>query len=223
MIRGNSACVLTLLSLRVGDAEEGGQLVIADAPMPLSGSYPLVPAAFRKTPASPFGCFAGARLDPDTTFGQDFVIRVAYSDVPMVLGTSQGSSFSTQVATAGTSGVPAPNYIPQVGGLTVKVDVNYLVQSISGVMRLYVGTQPGTAYAISAATLSANPSYSEVVQAFAGAKQKAIAGAPLVMDAAAFDMLSVDLTTPVLRTIILAAGPADARSFQILIVTFVHP
>ena len=47
--------------------------------------------------------------------------------------------------------------------------------------------------------------------------------APLVMDAAAFEMLSVDLTTPVLRTIILAAGPADARSFQILTVTFVHP
>lgn len=223
MIRGNSACVLTLLSLRVGDAEEGGQLVIADAPMPLSGSYPLVPTAFRKTPASLIGCFAGARLDPDATFGQDFVIRVAYSDVPTVLGTSQGSSFSTQVATAGTSGVPAPNHIPQVGGLTVKVDVNYLVQSISGVMRLYVGTQPGTAYAISAATLSANPSYSEVAQAFAGAKQKTIAGAPLVMDAAAFEMLSVDLTTPVLRTIILAAGPADARSFQILTVTFVHP
>lgn len=223
VIRGNTACELTLQSVRVGEAEDSAQLLFSDWPVPLGGSFFASPIPFRRSPADSISFFANVRIDPDASFQSDFVIRFEYSDKPTSAGTSQGSSFSTQSASASSLGMAAPNYVPQVGGLDIKVDVNYIVQSIEGVMRLYKGTNVGSVYAVTAAPLSQTPTFDEVNQLFATAAQIDITTSPVLIDAAAFQLQGVDLTSPVKRTIIIASGTPAARSYQLLTITFVHP
>ncbi len=223
VIRGNATCELTLKSVRIGEEESSAVFVYADWPVPLTGSFYPNPIPFRQSPADNISFFANMRIDPDTSFQSDFMIRFEYSDQPTAAGTSQGSSFSTQSATATSLGMAAPNYIPQAGGLAIKVDVNYVVQSATGQLRLYRGTNPGTTYAVTDAPLTMKSSYDEVNQVFVAASQRDITTSPIVLDASEFQLIGVDLTAPVVRTIILAAGTPSARSYQLVTVTFVHP
>lgn len=223
VIRGNTACELTLQSVRIGESESNAMPVFADWPVPLTGNFYPNPIPFRRSPADNISFFANMRIDPDASFQSDFVIRFEYSDQPTTAGTSLGSSFSTQSASATSFGLAAPNYVPQTGALSIKVDVNYVVQSISGQLRLYRGTNSGTTYAVTDAPLSAKSSYDEVNQVFATAPQHDILSSPIVLDASEFQLMGVDLTTPVVRTIIVAAGAPSARSYQMISVTFVHP
>lgn len=223
VIRGNSACALTLQSVRIGESEASSLIVYSDWPVLLTGGYYPNPIPFRRSPADNISFFANVRILPDASFQSDFVIRFEYSDKPTAGETSQGSSFSTQSATATSFGLAAPNYVPQAGGLSIKVDVNYVVQSLSGAMRLYRGTNSGTTYAVTDAPLTSKSTYDEVNQVFATAPQHDITTSPIDIDASEFQLMGVDLSMPVVRTIIVASGSVSARSYQLLTVTFVHP
>lgn len=218
VLLGDSACVLSLTSMRLGEGASS-ELFYADAPLPIGGTYLLTGIPFRKAPLGPVEFYANVRMLPDTSFSGDFAVQVIYSKD---LGTaSVGLNADPAVASASASaaGVPVPEYTLSTSGMSFRVDQLKVVQSVSGQIDLSPQGTSGQAYAIDPDTLGVAPTYAAVDAAFALGTKIPISGVNSI-PAEAFGLVGLSLAVPVRRNLLIANEQSGARSYQVITITF---
>jgi hypothetical protein len=111
--------------------------------------------------------------------------------------------------------VEAPDYMLDASTIVLLADADDVVQSATGSAVLHVGRVTGQSYVVVAA--ADLDSYAALDEAFASANKTALT---LSIPVAAFTLLQVDLTTPQVRTLIVANISEGVPSYQAFEVTF---
>jgi hypothetical protein len=111
--------------------------------------------------------------------------------------------------------VDAPDYTLDVSTLVLVADAENVVQSATGSAVLRVERVVGQSYVVVAA--AGLDSYADLDEAFSAASKTAVT---LSIPMSAFTLLQADLTTPQVRTLILANISEGVPSYQAFEVTF---
>ena len=208
VVLNDAACVLTVTSLQTTVSG----VLAAVPPIVLTTSFNAAASTF----GSPVEFYANAKLSA-ATFASAFVVTILFSDDPALAVADNTASFDVVVATATAGGVDAPDDTLEVAGLLVHTDVNDIVQSVTGSAALTAGVVPGQRYVVvSAAGLD---TYAELDAAFIAGTDAALA---LAIPAADFTLVGEDLTTPKVRTLIVANSLSGVTSYEAFEITF-HP
>jgi hypothetical protein len=115
---------------------------------------------------------------------------------------------------------PAPDYATDTTGIGVRVDFNKLVTAVSGNLVLTAGSETGDDYVVHIGVLSDTSSFDVVDAAYTGGMQVPIVGSPVNVPATSLLADGVDLTAPVVRTVIVHRADSDVSSYQVFTITF---
>ena len=221
--KSNSACVLTLETLRIGVDEASASVYQTAANIGLGASYQGMASAFKVNLTDPVRFYANARIEPNLSFATDFTVRVLYSDDPGAASAIKNADFAAQIGMAATTGVAVPDYTAATTNLTLQVDADYIVQSATGTVDLTDGSILGDTYVVTTTDLSGSPSYDSVDTAFLAGTAAALTGPNPTIPASAFTLGTVNLSSPVKRSLIIAKTDNSASSYEVITVTFNHP
>jgi hypothetical protein len=216
VITNNTACVLTLTDLKAD------QTYVATPEIDLTNAYQGSPSEFAPSGAVRF--YGNAKLS-SATFAAAFTMTFLYSDDPRAATGSVQASHSSVAATSASTSVTAPDYTMDLvaGALAVQTDVDYIVTGVSGTADLTDGSITGEGYVVDLATLPATPTFAELDAAYTAGTPVAIGGANPSIAASAFGLTAVDLTSPVVRTLIIRRVTSGVRAYQTFKITFSHP
>lgn len=223
VVRANSACTLTLDSLRIGASESTAALYIADSPIALGNSFRPVGSAFRMNAAGAVALFANARVQPDMSFNSNFMVQTIFSADSGAVSANVSANFEVVSSTAVANGVPAPDYGADVTGINLQVDATYQVTAAAGAVMLSDMLQPGESFVISTMDFGVAPAYGDVAMAFDAGAAVAITGPNQSIPAAAFSLVGESLASPLLRSIILMHEDSGVRSYEVVAIRFLGP
>jgi len=213
VVLNDSACVLTMTSLHTDTGD-----ILAMPAIMLTASYQATPSAF----GSPAAFYANAKLNA-VNFAANFQVNIIFSNDSSLATMDNIASLATVVATATAAGsVPAPNYTLDVSGLSVITDASNIVQTVSGAAILTTGSVPGQQYLVVSAVGPLGPypyTYAAIDTAFKAGTPTSISSTIL---AAQFVLVGGDLTTPQVRTVIVANAASGFVSYEAFKITF-HP
>jgi len=212
VVRNNTGCVLTLTGL-VADALYTGTPSIA-----MTDAYQTSASAFASGGGA-VAFYANAKLD-SLGFATDFVVTVLFSDNSSRATGGNTATATTSQSSATSQQVQAPNYTIDASSIAVATDNANIVQTATGLAQLTDGTATGEAYVVDLGTLPLSPTYAEVDAAYLAGTAVAITGADPSIDAASFDLVGLDLSTPQVRTVIVSHTESGVRSYELLVVTF---
>lgn len=203
----NTACVLTVTSLQT----TGGTLTAAPS-IAMGASYKVAASAFEDE------FYGNAKMD-SVSFADNFVVTILYSDDPNA-ATDDNNSATFEVVTSSTMGdsVTVPNYTIEPDDLDVVVDAGQIVQSTTGSVTLTPGSQVGQTFVVVDA--SGLDTYAELDAAYIAGVDAPIMGNAI--PAAAFTLVTEDLDTLPIRTLIIANTENGVASYQAFAITF-HP
>lgn len=208
VIVNDTTCVLTLTELRTT-----GGLLSATPAIALGASYAGSASAF----GSPLAFYANARLAP-ADFGTNFVITIPFSDDPSLLTDDNTADYAVVVSSVTAEAVPAPDYTIDVAGIEVLTDINNVVQSATGTAALTAGSVTGQTYLVVEA--SGLTTYADIDTAYLAGTPEALT---LAIPAADFTLVGEDLTTPAVRTLIVANTSEGVRSYEAFEIVFNAP
>jgi hypothetical protein len=219
VIQNDPNCVLKLTSLVTNESSK--TTYTATPSMQLGGSY--LGSASSFSSGSGIAFYGNVKMTP-ADFSSNLTVTIAYSDDPnLTTPQSLTGVYASVTATAVTNSITSPNYTldltTNAGSLTVVVDANYLVQSVSGTAILTAGSTAGTSYYVDS-SLGASPTFAVLDGAYSGSPTSISAGN---VNVAASALNLTGFTLPVTRTIVvqrLASGVAAYETFR---VTFNHP
>jgi hypothetical protein len=213
VLQGDSACALTLTALRTS-----GGLLTGSPSITMTGSY--------QTTASAFGSavYANARLSA-TSFNSDFTVQIVYSDDPATANGNNTANYGVSTSSASASAVPSPDDTLDVTGITIQTNVSNVVPAVGGSAELTGVTTYGQTYVV--VESSGLTTYAALDEAY-------LAGTPAMLAfdatthiapiaASAFTMSAVDLSSPAIRTLIVANTANGLRSYEAFEITFNHP
>jgi hypothetical protein len=215
VVKNNDECELTLTSFIANGTE-----LFADPPFVMDDAYQNPSSAFSAV-AGPVAFYGNAYLS-SLTFDADFVVHLLYSDDANKGTAANTATFATQSATAEAEGVPAPDYALSMAGMALEVDSDNIVQSATGDADFTNGATVGQQYLILGA-MSADPTYTEIHDAFALGSPVTVPSNDPQIDADEFSLVGEDLTTPVVRYIIFINTVEDVSSYQLYTITFSGP
>jgi hypothetical protein len=181
-------CELTLTELVI--TVDGA--LPASTPIALSAAYGTA-ASFG---VAPILFYANARITPDD-FSVPFVLDILFSDTPVVDPRTVMAGLAVVSSTATAAAVPAPNTVLDLSGFTFLTDVDNIVTTFTGNAVLTPGSVVGQNYTLVQGAVGTT--YDDVATAF-GAGTTPVPG---TLAAAAF-MVSGDVTTSVIRRLIIA-------------------
>ncbi len=115
-------------------------------------------------------------------------------------------------ADSGTDQVSSPDYWLDFSGYVVKNDINHVVQSTTGVVKVMAGGHVGEAYLIDARQ--------DLGWSFGAVDAAYTAGAPAPLDATISEFGLAGATLPTLRNVIILHTQNGVKSYQVLRVTF---
>lgn len=164
--------------------------------------------------------YANMRIAPDLTFTSNFTIDIIYSEDPSQLTSSLIASYYEEPVVRSSvmsAGISAPDYGLDLSGLTVQVNDQKVVRSAVGDASLLRMNVPGQSYVVSTLNLGEGPSFSTVDAAFLGGLQRPLGPlAPIsLVPAEVFALTGADLSTQVIRTLIVANEVAGTRSYEV--------
>jgi hypothetical protein len=221
VVKDDTGCVLTLTEIHSDTGVFAAQPVI-----PMTGSYQAASSQFvlESDAASPVSFYANALITP-TGFDTDFAVDILYSTDP-----SSGGDAGVQAGYTVTSGsvsadaVPTPNDSVDVTGLSLETNAVNVVQSVSGSAAVTTGSIPGQTYVIELGALPSSPAYADVDTAFQEATGDAGASTlGATFSASEFGLVGIDLSSPVVRTIIIANTQSGVPSYEFFTIVFTHP
>lgn len=189
-------CELIITSAETSDGEQ----LFPQTTVKLGVSYADLPVAFGAPPVF----YASAKLDAQALQGTGeltFVIAERAPELVSYSATEQGASVST------------PDYVLDIGGLTIETDVHDVVRAVRGSAALQSRTVRGVAYTLAAGRLT---SYDALDAAYL-AQHRALS--PLI-PGSEFNLLGVDLTTHPVRTLIVANVVNGVRAYQAITIRF---
>lgn len=204
VILNDVGCVLTMTELRTTSLG----VLAADPSIALGTAYKGSPSNFDDE------FWGNAKLD-SVSFDDDFVITILYSDDPNSAVDDQAASFEVFQSSAEGDSVSAPNYMFDPSGLVIVTDAGDIVQSASGTAALTAGSVTGQRYVV--ADASGLDTYAELDAAYIAGTDVAIAA---TIPASAFTLVGEDLTTPQIRTLIIANTESGVASYQSFEITF---
>lgn len=217
VVLNNAGCVLTLTELRAASGA-----ITAVPAIALSDSFPMAASSF----GSPIQFYASARLSA-VTFASAFTLSIVFSDDLALASAANTSNFAVTTSSASASSVPAPDYGLDVSGISLQTDDANLVVTESGSAALATGVgsgQTGQKYVVVEGAITADggaPAYAQINAAY-GAGTAVDLTATIAV--AAFTLHAVDLSSPQVRTLILANISSEGvRSYQVFAITFNSP
>ncbi len=216
VVKGNSACALTLTEL-VAD-----QTYLAFPTFALTNAYQGSASAFSPTGAAPISFYANAKLSA-TTYTAAFTLSLLYSANSGTATANPVATYTSVSATSSPSSVPAPDYTVSIGSLAVEVDAANLVTLCSGTVNLTDGTYTATGYVIDNATLPGTPSLDDYHNVYSGGTPVVIGGANPTIACSSFLSVGNDLTSNIVRTVVIRRKSNDVEAFQAVKVTFAKP
>jgi hypothetical protein len=222
VVRNDAGCALTATSVHVG-AMSSSTTYVANGVIPLGASF-LGSAVPFSTAAGGMASFYGnLRIQPDLSFSSDFVINLLYSDDPNVVSASAVADYAVQSASATAGAVAAPDYTIDVTGISFQVDSAKIAQSASGSAALTFVNVTGQSFVVSPADLGSAPTYAAVAGEFQAGAPQALVGPNPSVAAAAFGLSQLDLSTPQVRTLIVANTENGTSSYEVFRITFSAP
>jgi len=214
VVKNNTACVLTLTKV-VADQSYTGSPAIA-----LTTSYAGSASTF--TGDAGVGFYANAQLS-SASFASSFTVSLVYSDNPNLLTGSLAGAYASVSATSTTAGTASPNYTLDLttGAFATTVSATTSsVQSVSGTANLVLGTTAGEGYYVDQGTLPSNPTLSQLDSAYSGATKTTISGSPVLIPASAFGLTGVNISSAIVRTIVIQHNVSGVHSYQTFAITF---
>jgi hypothetical protein len=214
--QNNAACVLTLTSVHAD------QDYTATPAIPLGTSYAGSASSFAPSSGGALAFYANAELS-SVSFASSCVVAIVYSDNPSLATGSVLGGYVSASVTATATDINSPNYTLDTSGgtPTVNIDVNYVVQSVSGTLILDTGTIPGGSYFVDQGSLGASPTFAALDTAYKAASTTTISGSNPAVALSAFGLAAA--TLPVSRTIVIQRVVSGVSSYQTFRVTFNHP
>ncbi|MDB4990888.1 MAG: hypothetical protein JWN04_6066 [Myxococcaceae bacterium] len=197
----DEGCVLTIVALRTAD----GAVLQSQSSLSLGEAYRDAPVGFGSPPL----VYAIGKLD-STAFRSDFAVTLAFSVDPATL--ADDAEVALAVAVQNDS-VPAPDYTIDVRRLSTTTDVHNIVQQANGTLTLEYNRVAATGYAIANGRLVTYPAIDTSFRAsHAGMKPE--------ISISELELTGLDLSTPQVRTLILANVAAGVRSYQVFFLVF---
>lgn len=223
---GNVACQLSVTTVKAGSV--GAPLSYRSAAPSahlLAASYAEHGVAFMLDGAGATLFYANFRIEPDLTFASNFLVRMVYSDDVRETDLTYVTHYDVSNGTAVIGLNQAPNATLSLTALDVSVTATNVVKSSTGTAMLTQGSVVGASYFIDLGTIPASPSYAAVDAAFqaASARSVALVGASQSIPAAAFELMGVDVTTPKVRSVVVAVTVNGVPSYQLIRITFLKP
>ena len=219
VVKGNSACVLTLTSVLIGS----GRFVPAST-VTLGGSYSNSAVAYTAEGDTAVAFFGNLRLS-DATFTSSFSISLLYSDDSAAASAGSTQSTYKYNSLGSTQSSIAPSDY-EVDGSTVAIqtDANKTISDVSGAVDLTDGLVTGQEYVISSVVLGATPSFDEINAAYEAGTPVAISGANPSVFASALGLVGTSLaTSSATREIIVAHIVNNIRAYQVITLTVLAP
>lgn len=223
VVQGDIGCELSVSAVRTltpaGSTvySLGGTLSLGIGFWPTS--YP-----FKVNLGEPTDFYANMRIAPDLTFTSNFTIDMIYSEDPSQLTSGILASYYEEPvvrSSVRSAGVSAPDYGLDLSGLAVQVNDQKVVRSAVGDAALLRMNVPGQSYVVSTLNLGEGPSFGTVDAAFLGGLKLPLGPlAPInLIPADVFVLNGADLSTQVIRTLIVANEVAGARSYEVFVIT----
>ena len=212
VVTNNTACTLTVTTL------------VADQAYPAAPSIALGSAYANTASSMSVGgylrLYGNAKIS-DPAFASNFVVSFLYSDDPNAVTTGVTSGHSMVSSTSTATSVTSPSYTVDYATdyFTVLTDAANIVTSTSGKLDLIDGATTGTGYVINAGTLASSPTFAQIDAAYTAGTPVAITGANPQINASAFSLSGVDLTSPVVRTIIVETVTSGVAAYQTIKIT----
>jgi hypothetical protein len=218
VVTNDTGCVLTLTEL-VADAT-----YVASPSIILDTSYAASASSFAPGGASTVSFYGNAILS-SKSFANSFTVGVAFSDDPRAGSGGVTGTYSGVSATSSVTSVSSPDYTLSLisGSLAFQVDVNHLVTSSSGTADLTDGSATASSYVIDVGTLPASPTFDDYDAAYVAGTPVMIGGANPSVAASALLANGTDVSSPVVRTIILRRATSGVPAYQAFKVTFTSP
>jgi hypothetical protein len=207
VILNDDSCVLTLTELVTAT-----ETLAADPPIALGTAYKGSPSAFD----DPVEFYGNARLG-SVSFADDFVLTVLYSDDPSLAVDDSTAQFEVVASSASDSSILPPDYAIDLSGLDLIVDSDQVVVSATGDIALTAGVVTGQRYVVVEA--SGLDTFAELDAAYIAGTDAALTA---TLPAADFTLVGEDLSTPKLRTLIIANTENNVAAYQAFEITF-HP
>jgi hypothetical protein len=219
VVKNNTACQLTVTSITADQFYVGAPTFV------LTTSYQSTASAFAPVVdgASGSTAFYGNAELSAASFASNFVISILYSDNPSSVAGGSTASYASVTASATGTSVSSPNYTIDPSGLALQVDVNNIVQSATGQTTVIASTITGQGYVIDLGTLPASPTFANLDATYKAGTATLLTGGNFAVMASALGVIGVNLTTPAVRTIIIANTSSGVTSYEAVALTFSHP
>jgi hypothetical protein len=221
---GDVACTLLVTEVKAGSVLAPSSYTCAQS-FTLGTAYAEHGVAFRLNGAGETQFHANFRAEPNLTYLANFLVRMAYSDDLSKTDANYDTQYDIATATALAGMVSAPDATISLAPLDVRVTLVNVVKTATGSILLTQGNTLGQSYAIDLGTLGTSPTYGSVDAVFTNTltNRVALAVASQAIPAAELGLDSVDLTTPQVRSVIVANTEFGVTSYQVFQVTFRHP
>jgi hypothetical protein len=171
--------------------------------------------------AGPLDFYGNAKIS-SLLFASDFTITLLVSDTPAVTEGTKAAATATVSATVLVGTVPAPNYTVSFTPFELEVDVDNVVQLVSGYAQLAAGSVAGQDSAVYQGALTVASTVSEIETAFAASTPAPLSGlTTLQVPATGFGLIAADLDASTQRTIIIRNVVEGVSSYQLLLITFI--
>lgn len=222
VVKNDTSCTLSASSVRIG-AVTSNSLYSPASSIQLGTLFASNGSAFAAAMGDPVAFYGNLRVTPDLSFNTDFVIDMVYSEDPSLVSASKLANYAVQSASASAGAVSPPDYSLDLTGLSLQVDANKIVQSASGSATLNDVSVSGQSYVASTNDLGATPSYAAVDAEFQAGMASAITGNNPMLAASLFSLGGANLSSGLLRTLIVASDVAGTRSYEVFRITFNAP
>jgi len=217
-VRLNDAdCILTFNRVVSTDGVYIGNPAIvlntADTYKPTASAFALA--------AGPLDFYGNAKIS-SLLFASDFTLTLLVSDTPALTQGTKQATTATVSATVVVNTVPAPNYTVLFTPFELEVDVDNVVQLVSGYAQLAAGSVVGLDYAVYQGALTGASTVSEIEAAFAASTPALLSSlTTLQVPATGFGLIASDLDASTKRTIIIRNLVSGVSSYQLLLITFI--
>ncbi|MDB4977038.1 MAG: hypothetical protein JWN48_5379 [Myxococcaceae bacterium] len=205
VVPGESGCVLSITAARTVD----GRIWPTMTPVVLDPSLQAVGIAFGEPPV----VYAGVKLDSWDLNG-GYRVAITYSEQPeSVIVDETPNTLVSYSATPDSVAVPAPDYDADLTRISIETDLDNVVLSVSGELVLTRRGVQATGYAIATGSLSG---YDALDAAF----RQDNAAVTATIPGSALRLAGTNLSTPQVRSLILANSVGGVRSYQALTLSF---
>ena len=212
VVKSNVGCELAVTAL-VADATYS-----ASPALSLRSTYGGMASAFSKPGEGP-SFYGNARLDT-STFDGNFVLSLLFSGDPSGQTGSTSGTYATSTATSSSSAVEPPDYAFDLSGVAYQYDINKVVASVSGGVALTDRNFTGESYVVDAGTLGASPTFAAYDAAYAAGTKTTLSSANPTIDTSKLLSVGTDLSSPVVRTIVIRRVVEGVVAYQAIRVTF---